>query len=135
MGDGMEKVLYSCVSVAVGFSLGIASKPLQEYFELIKEIRRALIEYANCYGGLAKKEKTDKASEKYREFSGRLASVPHMSLYWLYRWLNQVPDKEQLLEAKTRFIGMSNVIYTDDFESIHKTEERIRRCLGLESGE
>ena len=37
--------------------------------------------------------------------------------------------------VKTRFIGMSNVIYTDDFESIHKTEERIRRCLGLESGE
>lgn len=135
MTEGMEKAIYSCVSAVVGFSLGTVWKPLQEYFELKKEIRRAFIEYANCYGKIVKQEKTEKASEKYREFSGRLASVPHMSLYWLYRWLNQVPDKEQLHEAKTRLIGMSNVIYTDDFEAIHKTEERIRRCLGLESGE
>jgi len=135
MGDGIEKAVLGCVSAVVGFSLGTAWKPLQEYLELKKEIRRSLIEFANCYGPLVQKEKTDKASDKYREFSGRLASVPHLSLYWLYRWLNQVPDKDELLEAKTKFIGMSNVIYENDFEAIRKTEMRIRRCLHLEGRE
>lgn len=135
MGDGIEKTVLGCVSGVVGFSLGTAWKPLQEYFELKKEIRRSLIEFANCYGPLVHKEKTDKASDKYREFSGRLASVPHLSLYWLYRWLNQVPDKDELLEAKTKFISMSNVIYENDFEAIRKTETRIRHCLHLEDRE
>jgi len=132
MNEVTAKVLLSCVSAALGFVLGIIWKPLQDYIELKKEIRSCLIQYANCYGEIARKEKTDTASEKYREFSGRLASVPHLSMYWLYLWLNQVPDKDELIEAKTRFIGFSNVIYTNDFESMHKIENRIRRCLHLE---
>lgn len=132
MNDIVIKAILSCAGALFGFLLCLVWKPLSDYLELKNEIRRYLIEYDNCYGDLTCKEKIDIANNKYREFSGRLSSVPHLFCYSFYRYINKVPSKEDLIIVKNEFIRFSNLIYTDNFDGIRNSEKIIRQLLGLE---
>ncbi|MEH2234684.1 hypothetical protein [Nostoc sp.] len=117
--------------------LKLIIEPIQEFRKTLADIAFALIEYANIYSnpGYAGNELEKKASEEFRKLSSRLNA--QMYLIPAYKSISKpfgLPSKDNLLEAASALIGLSNGVFKSPIDLVNINLERakkIRTLLGI----
>ncbi|MEH2319524.1 hypothetical protein [Nostoc sp.] len=117
--------------------LKLIIEPIQEFRKTLADIAFALIEYANIYSnpGCADNELEKKASEEFRKLSSRLNA--QMYLIPAYKSISKLfglPSKDNLLEAASALIGLSNGVFKSPIDLVNINLEgakKIRTLLGI----
>lgn len=128
----MMPVIIPTVLAVLGYLIvTFLINPYREYRKTIGEIANALRYYANI-SALAKRELQDEAHNAFRQNATRLqTSVDQFPFYkWLSRWINLPPNKS-IKEAYDALIGLSNAVYTDNYEHIERHRQKIAQNLKL----
>ncbi|MEH2463089.1 hypothetical protein [Nostoc sp.] len=110
--------------------LKLVIEPIQEFRKTLADIAFALIEYANIYSnpGHAGNELENKASLKLRKLSSRLnAQMYLIPAYTTISKLFRLPSKDNLVEAASDIIGLSNGVFKSPIDLVNTNLERAKR--------
>jgi hypothetical protein len=102
-------------------------EPYHEYRKTVGEIAYTLTYYANVSAAQAKEELQDEASKAFRQNASRLKvtafQIPFFRL---------LPRFQSVMHASAGLIGLSNVVYRDNWDHIDKHRNKIVENLRLE---
>jgi hypothetical protein len=131
--------LYDYVGT-VGIGIGsyilaaFVGKPIRAYWDLKEEIAKCLVFYANADSvARADDPLVLEAERKYRDLASTLTGIANgIPAYGLWAMLRLVPSLQDLEDAKSNLIGLSNGIGVPSRSLDNsKRHERIRKALGI----
>jgi hypothetical protein len=108
-------------------------EPIHGYKVVVGEISIALINLAKDYAnpGVGTPESMDKAQDTLRLLASKLsASVTLIPAYEFWRKPFFLPNREEIHDAKSQLIGLSNSIHQRDkeFRKVSTGEQNMRRA-------
>ncbi len=142
MSDLVTIVLTAALTLLGGFTLLVLGQVAQRWFiepilaqrAAIGNVEHALLFHANVYmgGGRDDREKLRETSTALREAAARLSSASWgISCYKQLEMLRLVRRREQVREAVSALIGLSNIMFNNDIDGACEKRERVRNALEL----
>jgi hypothetical protein len=144
MSELFKIVLTSSITVLSGILVYVVGRiiekffiePIHEQFRLIGEIADSLIFYANVYSNpgsqLIATEKRDEASNVLRQQAGQLMARTYLiRWYKFWQFLRIVKKREDILEAHSNLIALSNSVHRGEPRENNSMRKEIEKRLGI----
>lgn len=143
VGAGLSSLSAPAVTVLTGslvYALGhiivkLGVEPVQDMNKLRGEIAEDLTYYANktTSPGVVSGDERIEVGEVYREKASLLSAKSHkIPAYSFWEFLNLVPEKESVKEARSELIGLSNRVPLNEGSGNYEKIENIKSCLNLD---